>query len=288
MRRPTIAVSGANGQVGWELQQIAKGYTHFNFIFLSRTEFDLSNSNSIQKFFENNSIDFFINAAAYTQVDNAEDEKELAILINTTAVSVISKICFERNIQFIHFSTDYVFNGISNQPFLESDKTNPINFYGETKMSGEYEALKNNSNTIIIRTSWVYSTHGRNFVKTMLRLMNENENISVVNDQLGSPTYAKDLATAVLQICFEIDNGNKHCGVYNYCNQGIISWFQFAQAIQELKKIDCKIIPITTNDFPTKAKRPAYSSLNNQKIQTDFNIEIPEWKQSLKNCLELL
>jgi dTDP-4-dehydrorhamnose reductase len=287
MKKPVIAISGANGQLGWELQQLSKKYNQFNYIFLTRNEFNLEDKNSINTFFNNHEIDFFINTAAYTQVDLAESEKEKALAINTTAVSEISKICFQKNIQFIHFSTDYVFNGLGNIPFLENNETNPINYYGYTKLKGEVDAIKNNSNSIIIRTSWVYSSHGKNFVNTVLRMMNEKDEISVVNDQLGSPTYAKDLASVVLKICEQIIDGNQHRGIYHFCNQGIISWFQFAQSIQRIKNLSCKILPISTNQFPTKAKRPAFSALNTQKIQKDFNIDIPNWETSLQNCLNL-
>lgn len=287
MKKPVIAISGANGQLGWELQQLSKEYVQFDYIFLTRNEFNLEDKNSINTFFNNHEIDFFINTAAYTQVDLAESEKEKALAINTTAVSEISKICFQKNIQFIHFSTDYVFNGLGNIPFLENNETNPINYYGYTKLKGEVDAIKNNSNSIIIRTSWVYSSHGKNFVNTMLRMMNEKDEISVVNDQLGSPTYAKDLASVVLKICEQILDGNQHRGIYHFCNQGIISWFQFAQSIQRIKNLSCKILPISTNQFPTKAKRPAFSALNTQKIQKDFNINIPNWETSLQNCLNL-
>jgi dTDP-4-dehydrorhamnose reductase len=287
MKKPVIAISGANGQLGWELQQLSKKYNQFNYIFLTRNEFNLEDKNSINTFFNNHEIDFFINTAAYTQVDLAESEKEKALAINTTAVSEISKICFQKNIQFIHFSTDYVFNGLGNIPFLENNETNPINYYGYTKLKGEVDAIKNNSNSIIIRTSWVYSSHGKNFVNTVLRMMNEKDEISVVNDQLGSPTYAKDLASVVLKICEQILDGNQHRGIYHFCNQGIISWFQFAQSIQRIKNLSCKILPISTNQFPTKAKRPAFSALNTQKIQKDFNINIPNWETSLQNCLNL-
>lgn len=288
MGKLIIAVSGANGQVGWELHQLSKSNQLFEFIFLSRNEMNLSDETSIKLFFDQYKVDYFVNAAAYTQVDLAEDETELSTTINSKAVSIISKICFEKNIHFIHFSTDYVFNGEGETPFKETDVANPINFYGQTKLNGEIDSLKNNPNSIIIRTSWVYSSHGKNFVKTMLRLMNEKEEISVVNDQVGCPTFAGNLAEAVLKICSEIERGNKHTGIYHYSNQGIISWFQFASAIKEIKKLDCKLNAISTNEFPTKAKRPKFSALNTQKIQKDFNIEIPFWKDSLKKCLESL
>lgn len=288
MGKLIIAVSGANGQVGWELHQLSKSNQLFEFIFLSRNEMNLSDETSIKLFFDQYKVDYFVNAAAYTQVDLAEDEKELSTTINSKAVSIISKICFEKNIHFIHFSTDYVFNGLGKFPFKETDATSAINFYGQTKLNGEIECLKNNPNSIIIRTSWVYSSHGKNFVKTMLRLMNEKDEISVVNDQMGCPTFAADLAITVLKICDEIEIGNNHKGIYHYCNQGVISWYEFASAIQEIKKINCKINPISTSQFPTKAKRPQFSALNTQKIQKDFNIEIPFWKDSLKKCLESL
>ncbi len=279
----TILITGAQGQLGQEFQEIAKGQTPYNFLFASKEALPISEEQSIDDFFFKNTIDVCVNCAAYTAVDKAEQENELATTVNAKAVGYLAKACKKYNIQFIHISTDYVFDGKSSSPYKTTDKTNPVNFYGKTKLEGELLALKENENTIIIRTAWVYSQFGNNFVKTMIRLMKERESIAVVNDQFGGPTYAADLAAAILQLT----STNKFvAGIYHYSNQGKISWYDFAKEIAQTIHSKCVVNPITTLQFPTPAARPKYSVLDTEKIQTTYGIVIPNWKDSLKKCID--
>ncbi len=284
--KPVILVSGKNGQLGKELQDVASSNENFEFIFFDREELDIADATSLKKSFQKYSPSFFINCAAYTAVDKAETEKEKAYQINAEAVGNIAKLCDQFNTKLIHISTDYVFDGKATKPYKEDDKTNPVNYYGYTKLKGEELALQNNPNTIIIRTSWVYSKYGNNFVKTMLRLMNERKEINVVNDQLGSPTYAKDLAEAIISTV----SGQQSTvnGIFHFSNEGIISWYDFALAIKEIKQFNCAVNPIPTTSYPTPAKRPAYSVFDKAKIVNTFNIQLKDWKESLASCLNQL
>ena len=283
--KKNILVTGANGQVGQVFQELAKSYTDYLFTFTSREDLAIENEEKLQLFFKEHSFDFCINAAAYTAVDLAESEKEKALLMNATAVKSLAALCFQHKIKFIHFSTDYVFNGLGNKPYKTDDTTEPVNYYGYTKWLGEQEAMKANPDSIIIRTSWLYSEYGKNFVKTMLHLMSSRDKISVVNDQFGSPTYAVDLAEAVLKI---IKSKEWKPGIYHYCNSGIINWFQFANAIKEYANLNCEISGIPTESYPTPAKRPAYSALNTEKIKSQFELPIPNWEASLQACIKIL
>lgn len=297
MAKNTIVVSGKNGQLGKELQDLSSTYPQFNFIFFDKEELNIADESALQSIFKKYLPAYFINCAAYTAVDKAESEKDLAISINETAVGNIAKACKQSHTKFIHVSTDYVFDGNGKQPYKEDDKTNAVNFYGQTKLLGERLAIKNNPDTIIIRTSWVYSEYGNNFVKTMLRLMKERKEINVVNDQIGSPTYAKDLAEAIMSIVNSersMVNSKNHdyahsfSGIYHFSNDGIISWYDFSCAIKEIKHLGCVINPIPTSAFPTPAKRPAYSVFDKTRIQTAFNIQLKNWKESLQECLAKL
>ena len=279
----TILVTGANGQLGSEINFISKNYPQYNFIFADRNVLSIVDENAIELFFDNNIIDFCINCAAYTAVDKAENEKENAILVNATAVGFLAKVCKKHKAKFIHISTDYVFDGNATEPYKTDDATNPVNFYGNTKLQGEQIALQENDESIIIRTSWVYSSIGNNFVKTMMRLMNERESIGVVNDQYGSPTYAADLAAAIMQI---IASNKNYKGIYHYSNTGSISWYDFATEIASQIKTNCVVNPITTAQFPTPAKRPSYSVFDKEKITKDFAVEILDWKVSLGKMME--
>ena len=280
-----ILVTGANGQLGQEFQQLEKNFPSLNFLFVSKNELSIADENAVDAFFKNNQIDICINCAAYTAVDKAEKDKETAIAVNAIAVGYLAKACKNLNAKFIHISTDYVFDGKGGKPFTENDQTNPVNFYGQTKLSGELNAIKENEETIIIRTAWVYSSFGNNFVKTMIRLMNERESIGVVNDQYGCPTFAADLAQAIMQI---IVGNNFIAGIYHYSNKGKISWYDFAKEISQQINSHCVVNEITTSQFPTPASRPSYSVLDTSKIAETFNITIPEWKESLQKCLALL
>lgn len=286
MRKPLVIVTGKNGQLGWELQQLTMTDTNeFDFLFAGKEELNLSDPASIPSFFEKHKPAYFINCAAYTAVDKAETEQEAAYIINAESVGVIAQQCSKYGCTLVVISTDYVFDGKGMVPYQTNTNADPVNYYGYTKWLGEKLAQENNPHTIIIRTSWVYSTHGNNFVKTMLRLMKEKTELKVVSDQLGSPTYAADLASAILQIIKSLQTGNRHYGMYHYSNEGAISWYDFATAIRDLSKLSCEVLPIPTSAFPTPAKRPSYSVMDTSAIQKDFGVEVKNWKISLENCL---
>ena len=281
--RKKIVVTGANGQLGNELQQLATSYPGFDFIFTARHELPLDNPGTISHFIEDHQPHYFINCAAYTAVDKAESEKELANKINAEAPGVIAAACKKNNTRLIHISTDYVFNGEGKKPYQEDDATDPVNFYGATKLEGEKKVMQFNPESIIIRTAWVYSLFGNNFVKTMLRLMRERDQINVVNDQVGTPTYAADLAEVILKI---ISSEQWEAGIYHFSNEGQISWYDFALAIKDLSGSSCKVNPITTSEYPTPAKRPYYSVLDKTKMQQTFHIPVKDWKTSLSVFME--
>lgn len=282
-----ILVTGANGQVGSELKELSTSYPHDTFTFLDRSVVDLSDLPALQNFFSDKAFDAIINCAAYTAVDRAESESELSDAINHRALEILAQIAKEKEMKLIHISTDYVFNGQNYRPYVESDPTDPQGVYGRTKRDGENAILKiAPANTLIIRTSWVYSSFGTNFVKTMLRLGRERESLGVIFDQVGTPTYARDLAKAILDILPNVNTSAPE--VYHYSNEGAASWYDFAQSIFELSHIMCHVNPITTDQYPTPAKRPHYSLLNKSKIKNDFGITIPYWRDSLKTCLKIL
>jgi dTDP-4-dehydrorhamnose reductase len=278
-----IVVTGANGQLGRELQQLAGSYPAFEFIFTTRHELPLDNAETINSFINKHRPGYFINCAAYTAVDKAESEKELAFAINAEAPGIIAAACAKNNTRLLHISTDYVFDGAGKAPYTEEDHTDPVNLYGATKLEGEKKITRLNPDAIIIRTAWVYSVFGHNFVKTMLRLMGEREQINVVNDQLGTPTYAADLAEAILRI---ISSAQWKGGIYHFSNEGKISWYDFAVAIKELSGSSCQVNPIPTSAFPTPAKRPHYSVLDKTKIQQTFQLSIKDWRSSLALFME--
>jgi dTDP-4-dehydrorhamnose reductase len=284
----TILVTGADGQLGKELQVAAAAYPEFNFLFAVREELPIDDSTGINNYFNSHAIDFCINCAAYTAVDKAEIETEMGFLINATAVGNLATACKTANAGFIHISTDYVFDGTGTTPYKETDPTNPVSIYGQSKLKGEELALTNHPAAIIIRTSWVFSSFANNFVKTMLRLMKERESINVVNDQLGCPTYAADLANAILQIIQHYSSSDIKQQIFNYSNEGSISWYDFAVAIKELTKSKCIVNPIPGSQYPTPAKRPQYSVLDTTAIKNTFHLQIPHWKDSLQKCLALL
>ncbi|MBS7334178.1 MAG: dTDP-4-dehydrorhamnose reductase [Weeksellaceae bacterium] len=280
-----ILVTGANGQLGQSIREISENYNQSAFEFVSRAELDITNNEMVISYFDNNKFDAVVNCAAYTAVDLAESDIENARLVNATATKNLAEATAKADIPFIHISTDYVFDGTISTPRLESDQVNPIGVYGLTKLEGENLALENNPKTIIIRTAWVYSKYAKNFVKTMLWLFNEKEEIGVINDQIGSPTNAVDLADAIAQI---LSKDELTYGIYNYSNEGECSWFDFATKIKELTNSSIKINPIPTTDYPTPAKRPAYSLLDKTKIKETYNIEIPNWEESLAKELKAM
>jgi dTDP-4-dehydrorhamnose reductase len=286
MSRPLIVVTGKNGQLGWEIEQVATKYENaFHFLFTGSSELDLGNPSSIPSFFQEHSPAYFINCAAYTAVDKAETEQELALIINAESVGVIAQQCQQHNCTLITISTDYVFDGNASEPYQPGTGTNPVNYYGYTKWMGEKLAIENNERTLIIRTSWVYSTHGNNFVKTMLRLIREKTELKVVNDQVGSPTYAADLADVIMQMIVSLEKGNTKYGIYHFSNEGVISWYDFALAIRNISGSSCEILPQPSSAYPTAAKRPAYSVMDTSAIRKDFGITLQNWEQSLALCL---
>ena len=288
----TILVTGSNGQLGQSLKFLATQHPHYLFTFVERAELDLSNSNTIADYFKQNKFDLIINCAAYTAVDKAEQEQEQANSINHLAVKQLAEIAKKNDSILIHISTDYVFDGTGYKPYLENNQTNPQSVYGASKLKGEQAIQKIAPKAIIIRTSWVYSEYGTNFVKTMLRLGQERESLNVIVDQVGTPTYAKDLAAAIIKIvdvCSENQNiytqGQK-VQLYHYSNEGVCSWYDFAKTIFEQTNTPCIVSAIETKDYPTAAKRPHYSVLNKAKIKQSFNLSIPYWKDALQACLK--
>jgi dTDP-4-dehydrorhamnose reductase len=290
MSKPLVVVTGKNGQLGWELQQLVLNNPGgFDFLFVGSEELDLSVPYSIIPFFEKHHPAYFVNCAAYTAVDKAETEQEAAYTINAESVGMIAQQCKKQDCTLITISTDYVFDGNGVSPYkTDTPTSNPVNYYGYTKWLGEKLALENNEHTIIIRTSWVYSEHGNNFVKTMLRLMKERPELKVVSDQIGSPTYAADLAEAILQIIQSLESGNRQYGIYHYSNEGVISWFEFALAIRNRAKLSTTVLPQPSSAYPTPAKRPAYSVMDCSAIQKDFGVVLKNWEKSLETCLTKL
>ncbi|CAA9202799.1 dTDP-4-dehydrorhamnose reductase [Flavobacterium collinsii] len=274
-----ILVTGANGQLGSEISVLSASYPEFEWIFADRTKITLDNLELLKDQLNEIKPDIVFNCGAYTAVDKAETEKELAFTINHLAIELIAKYTFENNVILIHISTDYVFDGSSSSALNEKAVTNPINVYGASKRAGEIACLKENPSSIIIRTSWVYSKFGNNFVKTMQRLMHERETLNVVNDQIGSPTYAADLAQTMIDI---VKFANWIPGIYNYSNEGEISWYEFALTIKELGGYNCNVSGIPSASYPTPAKRPEFSLLDKKKIKEVYNVDVPDYKESLK------
>lgn len=274
-----ILVTGANGQLGSELLVLSTKYSNYEWFFADRTKVTLDDLQILEEQVKEIKPDVIFNCGAYTAVDKAESEKDIAFTINHSAVELIAKYTKKNNVKLMHISTDYVFDGSSSIALNEEAKTNPINIYGASKRAGEVACLNENPNSIIIRTSWVYSKFGNNFVKTMQRLMHEKESVNVVNDQIGSPTYAGDLAQAMLNI---LASPNWISGIYNYSNEGEISWYEFALSIKEFGGYDCNIGGIPSASYPTPARRPKFSLLDKKKIKTIYNLDVPNYKESLR------
>jgi dTDP-4-dehydrorhamnose reductase len=286
----TILVTGSNGQLGSELKEIIKEYP-YKFIFADLRELDITSKSSVELFFNSHQIDYCINAAAYTAVDKAESESALAFSVNVTGVKNLALACSKVKAPLIHISTDFIFDGKQQLPYIESVNGNPLNVYGQSKLESEKELQLHYNQHIIIRTSWLYSFYGKNFVKTMLKLGKEKDSLGVIADQIGCPTYAHDLAKAIMQIILIIEkagNKNQFWGIYHYCNEGIASWYDFAKVIFELSGIHIKLKAIDTHEYPTPAVRPAYSVMNKTKIKSTFNLSIPFWKDSLAECIKKL
>jgi len=283
-----ILVTGSNGQLGSEIKDLAFNYKKYSFFFKDLPELDICNADQLKLFFVEKNINTVINCAAYTNVDKAEDDKLYAEKVNSEGVLNLVNALEKVNGKLIHISTDYVFDGNSFTPYLETDEVNPIGVYGHTKRSGELKLINSSIDGIVIRTSWLYSLHGNNFVKTMLKLGNDRDELGVVFDQVGTPTNASDLAKACLDILSDQSSANISTKgkIYHYSNEGVTSWYDFAIAIMEYGSLDCKVRPIETKDYSNLAKRPHFSVLNKSKIKIDFNIEIPHWRDSLANCIK--
>ncbi|MEM0541495.1 dTDP-4-dehydrorhamnose reductase [Flavobacterium sp. j3] len=283
-----VLVTGANGQLGQSLQYVATKYPELQFVFCSSSELDITNLEKIASVFSKIQPNFCINAAAYTAVDKAESEPEKAYLINATGAKNVAEVCKEYNTILLHVSTDFVFDGNKQTPYNEEDLPNPTGIYGKTKLEGEIEIQKIWANHFIVRTSWVYSQFGNNFMKTMLRLASERDIISVVNDQIGTPTNAVDLAEGLIKIITEhLKLNTEHFyGIYNFSHEGQCSWYDFAKKIFEINNININLLPIPTSSFPTPAKRPSFSVLDKSKIKKVFGIEINNWEESLRNQSE--
>lgn len=278
-----ILVTGSNSQLGSELRKL--GFTALDEVFFTDvTELDITDYRALEHFVKEHEIDTIINCAAYTAVDKAEDEPELAAKINTEAVANLARVSQKEDCFLIHVSTDYVFDGTETIPYSEKNKTCPVSVYGKTKLAGEEAVIKSGCFYVIVRTAWLYSTFGNNFVKTILRLAGERPEINVVADQVGTPTYAEDLAQAIIDIVSN-DDKIEHGGIYHYSNDGVCSWFDFATEIVRLSGKNCKVNPVTTAEYPTKTRRPAYSVLDKAKITKIFDVKVPAWRESLERCV---
>jgi len=282
-----VLITGSNGQLGSEINELSINYVKLDCIFKDLPELDICNIEVLEKFIIDNEILAVINCAAYTAVDKAEQEELIAKKVNSEGVKNLVNALQKVNGKLIHISTDYVFDGNNSEPYKESDQVNPIGVYGKTKRAGELAVINSNIDSIVIRTSWLYSSFGDNFVKTMLRLGKEKESLNIIFDQVGTPTYAKDLAKACLDILFKnvSEKISRKGNLYHYSNEGFASWYDFAISIMELGRNKCKVNPIQTKDYPTLSKRPKYSVLDKTKIKKDFKIQIPYWKDSLKECI---
>ena len=287
-----ILVTGASGQLGKSIESLVKkDNLNHSFVFVTREQLDLSSLSNIHSYFKTHKFDLIINCAGYTAVDKAEHDREKANMINHLAVKQVAEIAKSNNIKLIHISTDFVFDGLKHQTYSESDTTSPINIYGKTKLAGENAILSiMKFDAIIIRTSWLYSEYGNNFVATILKLTQKNNNLNIVSDQIGSPTYAGDLAQAILKI-INSDGFNeleKESEIYHYSNEGECSWYDFAKEVANISGVKCTISPIKTEDYPTAAKRPRHTSLSKEKISKAFDLKIIFWKDSLKYCMKNL
>ena len=283
-----ILVTGSNGQLGSEIKDLAVNYKNFNFFFSDLPALDICNTNQLDVFFAENKINVVINCAAYTAVDKAEEDKVIAEKVNSEGVLNLVNALEKVNGKLIHISTDYVFDGNSFSPYQELDEVNPIGVYGKTKRNGELAVINADIDGIVIRTSWLYSAYGNNFVKTMLRLGNDRDELGVIFDQFGTPTNASDLAKTCIDILSfkKQSKMNSKGKIYHFSNEGVTSWYDFAIAIMALGKADCHVKPIETKDYTTLAKRPHFSVLNKSKIKKDFEIEIPFWRDSLEDCIK--
>ena len=287
-----ILVTGSKGQLGQELRFLSTQFPQFDFTYVDIEELDITNAEAVKSFFDAKPVHYLISCAAYTAVDKAESNAHIAQKVNVEGPQNLARACRKHGATMLHLSTDYVYHNQQNTPFKEEDETCPQSVYAQTKLEGDQVVLRELEQAAIIRTSWVYSAFGHNFVKTMIRLGTERKQLGIVFDQIGTPTYARDLAQALLQIIVSLENGevakDQLHGVYHYSNEGVCSWYDFALAIFELEKINCNTLPIETSAYPTPAKRPPFSVLNKAKIKSVFNVKIPHWRDALKRMLDVL
>ena len=289
MNKPGILITGSKGQLGQSIKQISNSNSDFKWYFTDIEELDITDEEALNNFAKNKSIQYLVNCAAYTAVDAAETDTDNAYKINALAPELLAKLCAKKDIKFIHISTDYVFDGSENTPYSEQDELKPMGVYGISKLAGEAAATKALPESIIIRTSWLYSEYGKNFVRTMLYLGEQKDSLNVIFDQTGTPTYAGDLAKAIIRIIENNFNTKKWiAGVYHFSNQGVCSWYDFATEIMRKAKLSCNVFPIETYEYPTPAKRPHYSVLNKKKICDTYSLNIPHWTTSLHKCIESL
>ena len=283
-----VLITGSKGQLGSEIKELASDYENLECVFKDLPELDICDAETLNTFITDQHINAVINCAGYTAVDKAEEEALIAQKVNSEGVLNLANALKKVDGKLIHISTDYVFDGNHSQPYKESDPVSPIGVYGQTKRAGELAVLNGSIDAIVIRTSWLYSKYGNNFVKTMLRLGNEKKSLQVVSDQKGTPTFAKDLAKTCLDILSDASSTkiSKKGSLYHYSNEGVTSWYNFATAIMEIGNIDCRVIPIETKDYPTQARRPMYSVIDKSKIKSDFKVTIPHWRDSLTNCIK--
>ena len=282
-----ILITGANGQMGSEFRELEERFEMYQFLFTDIEELNITDSDAVNTYFQSEDPDIIINCAGYTTVDKAEEEPEKAMLINGIAPEILSKAASASDTLLIHISTDYVFNGRAYKPYTEDDSPDPISLYAQSKYAGEVAVETNANRGVIIRTSWLYSSYGNNFVKTILKLTKERENLNIIFDQIGNPTYARDLCKTILDILPDLET-YQGVEIFHYSNEGIASWYDFASAIVDLSQINCQVYPIESKEYPLPAPRPYYSVMNKTKIKSQFGIKIPHWRDSLKDCLALL
>ncbi len=281
----TVLVTGSKGQLGNEVQVLAYSYPQFEFIFTDVEELDICNREAVENYFAERKIDVLLNCAAYTAVDKAEEDVELCYRINEKAVGILGEVAAQYGTKMVHVSTDYVFDGTNYMPYTEDRPVCPATVYGKSKLAGEQLLMDVCPAAVIVRTSWLYSSFGNNFVKTMIKLGRERDSLNVIFDQVGTPTYAADLADALLQV---ISADKFISGVYHYSNEGVCSWYDFTIAIHQMAGIECRVLPIESKDYPAKTPRPHYSVLNKKKIKSNYNIQIPHWEDGLRRCMAIL
>jgi dTDP-4-dehydrorhamnose reductase len=281
----TILITGSNGQLGNEMQQAAVRFPDFNYIYTDVAELDICDKGALDAFVKANNVNVIVNCAAYTAVDKAEDDVELCYKINRDAVRNIAEVATKNKVKVVHVSTDYVFDGTNYLPYTEDMPVCPATVYGKSKLEGEQALLENCKESVILRTAWLYSSFGNNFVKTMMKLGVERDSLGVIFDQVGTPTYAADLADAILQL---LSNKTFVPGIYHFSDEGVCSWYDFTKTIHRMANITCDVKPIETKDYPALTPRPHFSVLNKGKIKSTYGISIPHWEASLEKCIQLL